>query len=562
MTGAASLSTSSPRIEKRFVRAGGRLVHYRVAGEGPAVVMLHDSPRSSRLHVPAMRHLAQRFRVTALDTAGYGNSAPLDGNHVEIADFADALGEVLAALGLVGAPLYAAHTGAKIALHYAAETAAPCRLILDGLSIPAVAPDPDFIARYMRDFKIDAGGGYLASEWTRLRDMLRWFPWFDPRAETRMPVAAPDHAWIEAYALDFFSAGPHYADAYAAAMRYDPRPALRRLSVPSVVAARADDVLYESLDRVPRDRHSVTVERLGSDPAAWLEWLERQFAASAEPHPPANPAVLDDQGPCYVDLPWGQMLVTRQGPAGGRQLLILDAPTLLHARAWQSALASQRGTIVPELPGYGESDPIAGGSLGDYAEALACMLHALGETGGVDVLGFGFATPLAVELAVRHPALVQRLLLDGALAPTAPEAAELHARLCPAFTMTPSGSHLHEIWHMLRDGEAQWPWYEGSVAAQRRTAPVLGAEALHQVLLDLLKQPQSYGAVARAGLGTAIPYARLTIPVLLFEVERDPAYRRIGSIKPLIPNAQTLRRPADIPGAARLLAAALTVVLA
>ena len=121
---------AAPRIDKRFVRAGGRVVHYRVAGDGPAVVMLHDSPRSSRLHMQTMQHLANSFRVFALDTPGYGNSAPLEGDHFEIADFAQALDEVIIALGLAGAPLYATHTSAKIALHYAAETAAPCLLLL------------------------------------------------------------------------------------------------------------------------------------------------------------------------------------------------------------------------------------------------------------------------------------------------------------------------------------------------------------------------------------------------------------------------------------------------
>lgn len=93
-----------------------RMVHYRVAGSGPNIVLLHDSPRSSRLHVPLMKMLASRFRVFALDTPGYGNSDPLDIATPTIPDFAEALGTALDALGLSGAPIYATHTSAKIAL--------------------------------------------------------------------------------------------------------------------------------------------------------------------------------------------------------------------------------------------------------------------------------------------------------------------------------------------------------------------------------------------------------------------------------------------------------------
>ncbi len=102
-------------VKRGYAEAGDRLVHYRVGGSGPAIVLLHDSPRSSRLHLPLMEVLASRFRVFALDTPGYGNSDPLDMAEPTIPDFASALGEALAALGLEQAPLYATHTSAKIA---------------------------------------------------------------------------------------------------------------------------------------------------------------------------------------------------------------------------------------------------------------------------------------------------------------------------------------------------------------------------------------------------------------------------------------------------------------
>lgn len=549
IVGSPSPDAAGP-IRRGFVRVGGRAVHYRVAGTGPTVILLHDSPRSSRLHVETMRRLSGRFRVIALDTPGYGNSDPLDGPEPGIPDFAEALGEAIDALGLAGAPLYATHTSAKIALHYAAGGGRPSRLVLDGIAIPTAAPDEAFIARYMRPFTIDATGAYLAAEWTRLRDMLRWFPWFDARAETRMPIDTPSDDWIAAYALDLFSAGGAYSSAYAAAMRYDPRPALRDVSVPTLIGARRDDVLFAALDRVPSDNPALTVERLEADRDAWLAWIERGLSSGETVSIDTGGAAPEPVGPCYVDGPHGQIFV-RQSGGGGRPLLILGAPTTLHARAWAAALAPHRATLVPDLPGYGESNPLPDADPAACVDALAAAVAALGHD-RIDLLGLGLATPLAALLARRHPMLVDRLVLDGAMQPPA----AIAARDGPSFTPKLSGSHLLDIWHMLRDAEVQHPWHDGRACAHRRTEPVLDGIALHDALLDILKQPEGYAAVALAALDAA-PYRGTGARALLFDVAGDPAYRDVAAIASAMDGARLVERPADIASAATLLRALL-----
>ncbi len=537
--------TSAP--SKRFLRVGDHTVHYRVTGNGPAVVMLHDSPRSSRLHIETMQALGGRFTVYALDTPGYGNSTPLAIADPTIRDFADALGEALAALGLQNAPLYATHTSSKIALEYVADcTEAPAILILDGLSIPVTPADEAFLAAYMRPFTIDASGAYLAAEWTRLRDMLRWFPWFDARTESRMPIEPPSGEWIELYALDLLSAGPHYSDAYAAAMRYDTLPALRRIKSPTIVAARADDVLFSSLDRLPPDMSAqVRCERLPSDRAYWLEWLGDILTKACGPAQSDTPASEDSDGPVYIDLPHGQMLVHRSGTDGGTPLLILETPTILHARIWQDAMAGTRSVFVPELPGYGESDPLEDASIEDHADAIAAMLRLL-DTGSVDVLAIGLAAPLALTLAARDPDLVNGIVLDGVSGLKSAE------RLFPVITQDFAGGHWHHVWHMLRDSEVQWPWFDGSVKAQRKLVPYLDGGPLHRTLLDVLKQPASYGDVAIAGLraGTAVVP---NTPLTLFSLADDAGYDGVAAMAAKNPHTRLLARPADIAASARLL---------
>jgi pimeloyl-ACP methyl ester carboxylesterase len=79
-------------MRRCFVTVGQRQVHYRRAGEGPPVVLLHGSPRSSLALVELIEALAGRFCVIALDTPGYGTSDALPTARPSIADYAEAVG--------------------------------------------------------------------------------------------------------------------------------------------------------------------------------------------------------------------------------------------------------------------------------------------------------------------------------------------------------------------------------------------------------------------------------------------------------------------------------------
>lgn len=474
-----------------------------------------------------MRHLAGRFRVYALDTPGYGESAPLDAAGPSIADFAEALGRTIAALGLGDAPIYATHTSAKIALHHAATTKGPLppRVLLDGLSLPQQPATPTFINAYMRPFRMDESGGYLAAEWTRIRDMLRWFPWFAPAPAHRMPVGTPSDIWIHDYSIDLLSAGSSYSDAYAAAMRYDAAPMLKAVRCSVLVAARADDVLYASLDAVPlAENPNLSVERLPADREAWLAWLAARLAEACTGLPPApDVPAQPGQGRCYVDLPHGAVrLHQRQGH--GAPLLILSAPTTLEALRWRDALP-QRFTIVPELPGFGESDAWPAAKSGDLADMLAALLEAL-DIGRADVLGAGFAVPLATALASRHPAKIGHVILDGCFDLAATDREAFAAALCPAFRFDLAGGHLHAVWHLLRDMQTNWPWHARAASSIRSLPPAMDAPSLHAALVGILKQPANYGDVARAAcldLDHRDPVATPR-PVCVFFRDGDPAY--------------------------------------
>lgn len=63
-----------PGFDRRFVRANGIRIHAWVAGEGPALVLLHGYPQSGIMWRKVAPELAGRFRVVVPDLRGYGES--------------------------------------------------------------------------------------------------------------------------------------------------------------------------------------------------------------------------------------------------------------------------------------------------------------------------------------------------------------------------------------------------------------------------------------------------------------------------------------------------------
>lgn len=87
--------------------------------------------------------------------------------------------------------------------------------------------------------------------------------------------------------------------------------------------------------------------------------------------------------------------------------LLADAGSCMSLAA---ALSGSHRVTVPDLPGFGGSAPVDAG-LEPVADRLAL---AIGEAGGpVAIIGNGYGSFVALVLALRHPALVSRLLLAG-----------------------------------------------------------------------------------------------------------------------------------------------------
>lgn len=560
------------KIRKGFVNVGSGQVHYRAAGSGPPIILLHDSPRSSVLHAPLVEHFSDTFTTIAIDTPGYGNSTALPSEpRPEISDFAGALAETIVGFGVERCPVYGFHTSSKILLEFAANH--PERVavaIMDGLSLPAGDTDHAFIANYMRPFKVTDTGSYLGEEWTRVRDFQRWFPWFAKAKASRLPIAQRPMSFMQTYSMDLFMAGPNFSDAYSAAMRYKAPPVVSSLTARCVFMARKDDVLYAFLDALPDPMpEGSTIERLSPDRDAWKARLRELFTEYADfegagnfapPDPLKSPLGGDLVTKGYVNAGDGQILVRRAGGGDKTPVVYLhDLPGSARAdETFLKALGRGRPAFGLDLPGCNDSDALDNADADSYCAALTSALDALGLD-QVDLVANGMSTPIALALAKTAGNRVRRLALDAVALPDADLTAEMKVNYVPDLRPQLDGTHLHRTWHMLRDQEMHWPWYDGGLDAIRKISPDLDGWALHTRLVDTLKQWDHAGDAIRAALDVngADILKDVAMPTLVLETEDDVRYRWADDAASGLPHGVKEPRPADPVARARVIKAFL-----
>lgn len=101
-------------IERKLVKTLFGYLHYRQAGSGEAIVLLHVNQQSSALYREMIEELAPALRVVAPDYPSHGASDPID-YQPTIADYARAVIEVLDHAGVERFAVLGEATGAAVA---------------------------------------------------------------------------------------------------------------------------------------------------------------------------------------------------------------------------------------------------------------------------------------------------------------------------------------------------------------------------------------------------------------------------------------------------------------
>ena len=115
------------------------------------------------------------------------------------------------------------------------------------------------------------------------------------------------------------------------------------------------------------------------------------------------------------------MHISRFGPKEGPPVLLLHGGGVA-GWMWnslRSSLASKHNVVVPDLPGHGQSADEPYRSHTETVVALSRMLSHGCPTPAA-VIGFSLGAQLAIELASKHPALVDRAMIVSAHAKMMP----------------------------------------------------------------------------------------------------------------------------------------------
>jgi len=219
--------TTCMRIYRRFADLEGVQIHYREAGAGPCLVLIHEMPLSSEVFIPLMPHLREHLHLVAPDLPGYGDSDPLDGR-MTMPQYANLLLRMLAAIGIETFSVLGVHGGASVAVEMAHQ--APCRvrsLILSG--VPLFTEEERIrLHRNLKPFRHEDDG----------RHFQEWWQYFENKWDPSTPKRI-----IHRAVMNVMKAGPHYDRGYREAFDYDPEPALRRCRQPILLLVAKEDPL-------------------------------------------------------------------------------------------------------------------------------------------------------------------------------------------------------------------------------------------------------------------------------------------------------------------------------
>lgn len=180
-----------------FVDVRGARLRVRMAGRGPAVLLIHGWTLDLDMWAPQFATFAGRFRLIAFDRRGFGLSTGTPGIDHDLADIA----QLLARLAIDRVAIVGMSQGARVALRWAMRSPemTTC-LVLDGP--PAEGEIP--LAEY-RELVRNAGIAAFREQWLQhplmrlqtrdarvnalLREMVGRYPGHDLRADDPEPLA-------------------------------------------------------------------------------------------------------------------------------------------------------------------------------------------------------------------------------------------------------------------------------------------------------------------------------------------------------------------------------------
>jgi pimeloyl-ACP methyl ester carboxylesterase len=214
-------------MKRAYVETPQGQIHYRTAGSGEPVLLIHSTPRSSWEYELVLPVLGKRYWAIAMDNPGYGESDRPSGQY-EISDYARCVADFLDALGIGRVTIGGHHTGAMIA----AETAVIYPERVKGLvlsALPFYTPEeyeklkqgtPEYL-RPLVSFELKEDGSHLLTIW----DM--------EQSSRKPPLKSLEE--LQEMVMAELKGAPNCGDTFRAVWRYESRKRLPLVKSPTLV---------------------------------------------------------------------------------------------------------------------------------------------------------------------------------------------------------------------------------------------------------------------------------------------------------------------------------------
>lgn len=240
-------------------------VHFARCGQGPAVLLLHQTPRSWREYEYVLPLLGRGADCVAMDTVGYGDTPPFADGTPTIERWADVAIALMDALGIERFAVVGHHTGAVIGMEAAAR--APERVQALVLSS---CPYVDAARRAHHGDRPVVDGVSARASGEHLLELWRGRQGFYPAGDVRL---------LERFVADALIAGPRAAQGHITVNRYRMEDRIGQVACPTLIVGATDDP--HAYPAVPRLAQAMPHARRQDIPGAMVplpEQLPQAFA--------------------------------------------------------------------------------------------------------------------------------------------------------------------------------------------------------------------------------------------------------------------------------------------
>lgn len=496
-------------IERAFVTLeNGNQVHYRTAGAGAPLVMLHPSPQCSETLIPAINTFSSHCECFALDTPGYGLSDDIKTEIPAVFDYIGPIMEAIDKLGIDRFCLYGSATGGQIGIELAKRF--PERIVMLMLDTNGHMSEEQIdntLKGYLPDVSPRRDGGHLLTYWDMCRHLYVTFPWNSSALSDRTNIDLPPVELVHSVFLRYLRAGTTYSKAYRAAFLTEHIDHIKNVKIPTTILRWQGSIILDVTDALIDFGLSDNFKILNAGPTlkerydVQLDALKEMYtepvapAANAKEH--SNKSALKQSFISSGDV---NVHALQNNQSEGRPVILLHSLTGSAKDVWDlgKSMIGKRPVYAFDLPWHGETGPTQADLTMDALTDPILNLIREQQLESADIVGFGSGGAIALEIATRLQS--NNLYLIDPEILTDDEITNYKSNGIPDIAPCIDGSHLVKVWAMIRDDEFYSPWFDHTKQAVKQCDANLAPQHLHQKAEDILKLIYTYPDIKRLSL--------------------------------------------------------------